>query len=244
MSWSHADERITMAPYRPQAHSRAADGLQLAADMADMHVQRAVMPGVATTKRLLIEKGFAQHLVVVLPQQLQHPILAGGQPCRPPSPANVRSEFVKLQLALTGHPLENLPLIGDTAENGVHPYAQLRHAEGLGQIIIGSPTEPGDAVLLTAQRRHQQHRHPAATAQLLQYLQSVQPGKQNAHQYQIVVIPLGQTQPLAAVMAEGNRMTGLLQKRPDMTGKHEVIFYNEDTGNRGGFSVHGRKVLS
>src|SRR5690606_29786400 len=116
MSWSHADERITLAPYRLQAHSRATDGLQLAADMADMHVQRAVMPGIATTKRLLIEKGFAQHLVAVLPQQLQHTIRAGGQPCRRPSPANIGSEFAERQFALTGRPLENLPLIGDAAE--------------------------------------------------------------------------------------------------------------------------------
>src|SRR5690606_33113592 len=80
-SWCELHHHITLAPNRIHARSTVADRLQLAADVADMHVQGAIMLGIGPAQCLLIEEGLAQRLVPVPPQQLQNAVLAEREPC-------------------------------------------------------------------------------------------------------------------------------------------------------------------
>lgn len=74
---------------------------------------------------------------------------------------------------------------GHAPQQGVGACIKLRQAERLGQVIIGPPGKPADAVLLVAQRRHQHHRHRLLQAQGFEQAQAIHAGQQDVQQHQI-----------------------------------------------------------
>ena len=62
-----------------------------------MHIQTAVMLSVSTAQRLLIKERLAQRLVLVSPEQLQHPVFAGRQTAPVATKGDIAAPFVELQ---------------------------------------------------------------------------------------------------------------------------------------------------
>ncbi|MOA25445.1 hypothetical protein D3C78_1461700 [compost metagenome] len=124
-----------------------------------MHVQAAVVGGVATVQHVLVEEGLALRLAGAGEEGFQQAVFGGGQAGAVAVQADVAAFGVETQAAGTVRKPLVAALQRHPAKDRIDAHAQLGEAERLGQVVVGALGEAGDAVLLGAQRGHEDHRH-------------------------------------------------------------------------------------
>src|SRR5690606_1859992 len=72
-------QQIALAPYGLDAPTGDLRARQLAADVADVHVETAVMLRIAAMQHLLVEEGLAEHFFRRAVEQLQQSVLGRGE---------------------------------------------------------------------------------------------------------------------------------------------------------------------
>src|SRR5450830_1861134 len=64
-------QHIALAPHRAHFALAVADGLEFATNLADMHVEAAVMGRITALQHMLIKEGLAQHFLAAAVQDVQ-----------------------------------------------------------------------------------------------------------------------------------------------------------------------------
>ncbi|MNN86847.1 hypothetical protein D3C81_2043150 [compost metagenome] len=101
-------------------------------------------------QHLLIKEGLAQHLIAMAVQRFQQPILAAGQAGSLGAAIDLKQLIIEPQAVRRGGdrcrrwpPVERHP-----PQDRFDAHPQLRHAERLGQIVIGAQAKAADAIRL------------------------------------------------------------------------------------------------
>ncbi|MNS11729.1 hypothetical protein D3C72_432760 [compost metagenome] len=108
------------------------------------------MGRVTALQHMLIKEGFAQHFIAVAVQGFQQPVFAAGQAGRLLAVENLEQIVVETQVVRRrGNRRRCRPAIKcNPAQNRFDAHAQLGHAEGFGQVVVGAQAEAADAIRL------------------------------------------------------------------------------------------------
>lgn len=198
------------------------------------------MGRVAALQDMLIKEGLAQHLIEVAMQGFQQAILAAGQPGPLPGKQHIAQLVVENQaLRVAAQQRRHRPPIqGHPSQDRLDAHPQLGHAEGLGQVVVGSEAKTADAISLRPQGRHQQHRRGMTLAQVGQQGEPIHAGQQDVHQHHIEVLAAGHPQALLAVAAPGHGKAAATQLLMHIGAEHRVIFNGQDTGGLNSYGSH------
>ncbi|MNF91975.1 hypothetical protein D3C84_746010 [compost metagenome] len=198
------------------------------------------MGGVTALQHMLIEEGFAQHFIVVAVQGFQQPVFAAGQAGGLLAVENLETFIVEMKAVYrrSNRRRRRSTIERDAAQNRFDAHPQLDHAEGLGQVIIGTQPKTADAIGLGPQRRHQQHRGGVTLAQLRQHRQAVQPGQQNVHQHHIEGLRAGSVEAFLAVLAPGHLKAASAQMLMNIGTEYKVVFDGKDARMTRGDGSH------
>ncbi|RWW90675.1 hypothetical protein BHE74_00010214 [Ensete ventricosum] len=190
-------------PHRVDADALYVDGREFAPQVAHVHIQATVQPGIGPMQHVLIKERLGQRFSGVLVERAQQAEFRGGEPGRDAVETHVPRLAVECQCRSTRSQRRRAraAIYRHTAQQGVDAHIQFRQAERLGQVVIGALAEPGDAVLLGAQGRHQNHRRTTLMTQAREDGQPTFVGQHDVQQNQLHWRMQRHVQPLVAAMA-------------------------------------------
>jgi D-alanyl-D-alanine carboxypeptidase/D-alanyl-D-alanine-endopeptidase (penicillin-binding protein 4) len=139
---------------------RVARGLGLAAQVADVDLERVGRRAEVVAPDAVEDHLARQHLTGVVHEQLEQQELGARQLDPPRAAVDLVGARVELEVREAQDLAVLLP--PGAAQQGAQPREQLLERERLGQVVVGAGLEPGDAVGHPVARRQHQHRRAVA----------------------------------------------------------------------------------
>jgi hypothetical protein len=111
--------------------------------------------------------------------------------------------------------------------------AQLRHHEGLGEVVVGTGVEARHLLVPAVTRRQHQHGHVASRgAPALQHRQPVQYRQAEVQHHRVIGLGGAEEMPLFAVRGVIDDEAGLRQRVHHLPGQRRVILDDQDAHQR------------
>ena len=136
---------------------RLAAGLGLAAQVADVHVERVRAEAEVVAPDALVDHRAREHLARVAQEQLEQRELGARQLDRLAVARHLARPRVQLEIA--ERELLALVVRGDTAKQRAQPREQLVEGERLDEVVVRARVEPGHAVVHGAARGEHEDGH-------------------------------------------------------------------------------------
>ena len=207
-------------------------GLELLAQVADVHVDRARVAVGGVAPDALEQHRAAEHAAGVARERGQDLELHVGEPHGLVARGHLAALEVDHQLALADRLLELLVGLRQrrAPQHGLHAAAELAHREGLGDVVVGAQLQAEHLVDLLGLGGEHDDRHGAARADLAADVEAVELGQHHVEHDEVEAVLAQPVERLAAV-ERGDDVVALLAQRVGEQLLHrQLVVHEQDPG--------------